>query len=176
MDHNPPGSSVHGILRARILEWVAIPFSRGSSWTQSLNLDLRNCRQILYHWATREALAFCLKLFCGFWPPLCGLQDPQDLALASTAVSVVSLEQVLPSLALVLLWEAPPRGDGWLSLILDDQAQMLPPSKDILEHPIWGGLLQFLFTSSLLFFLFIVILMNMTCLSFYLSWSPPLRL
>ena len=27
---NPPGSSVHGILRARILEWVAIPFSRGS--------------------------------------------------------------------------------------------------------------------------------------------------
>ena len=26
-----PGSSVHGILQARILEWVAIPFSRGSS-------------------------------------------------------------------------------------------------------------------------------------------------
>ena len=32
VDHGPPGSSVHGILRARILEWVAIPFSRGSSW------------------------------------------------------------------------------------------------------------------------------------------------
>ena len=32
MDCNPPGSSVHGILQARILEWVAIPFSRGSSW------------------------------------------------------------------------------------------------------------------------------------------------
>src|SRR5574337_612499 len=31
MDCSPPGSSVHGILRARILEWVAIPFSRGSS-------------------------------------------------------------------------------------------------------------------------------------------------
>ena len=29
MDCNPPGSSVHGILEARILEWVAIPFSRG---------------------------------------------------------------------------------------------------------------------------------------------------
>ena len=28
---SPPGSSVHGILQARILEWVAIPFSRGSS-------------------------------------------------------------------------------------------------------------------------------------------------
>ena len=32
MDYSPPGSSVHGILQARILEWVAIPFSRGSSW------------------------------------------------------------------------------------------------------------------------------------------------
>ena len=31
MDYNPPGSSVHGILQARLLEWVAIPFSRGSS-------------------------------------------------------------------------------------------------------------------------------------------------
>ena len=31
MDCSPLGSSVHGILLARILEWVAIPFSRGSS-------------------------------------------------------------------------------------------------------------------------------------------------
>ena len=31
MDCSPPGSSVHGIFQARILEWVAIPFSRGSS-------------------------------------------------------------------------------------------------------------------------------------------------
>ena len=29
MDCSPPGSSVHGILQARILEWVAMPFSRG---------------------------------------------------------------------------------------------------------------------------------------------------
>ena len=38
MDCSPPGSTVHGILQPRILEWVAIPFSRGSSqsrdWTQ----------------------------------------------------------------------------------------------------------------------------------------------
>ena len=38
MDCSPPASSVHGILQARILEWVASPFSRGSSrlkdWTQ----------------------------------------------------------------------------------------------------------------------------------------------
>ena len=37
IDCSPPGSSVHGILQARILEWVVIPFSRGSfqsrDWT-----------------------------------------------------------------------------------------------------------------------------------------------
>ena len=32
MDCSPPGSSVHGILQARILEWVTLPSSRGSSW------------------------------------------------------------------------------------------------------------------------------------------------
>ena len=32
VDCNPPSSSVRGILQTRILEWVAIPFSRGSSW------------------------------------------------------------------------------------------------------------------------------------------------
>ena len=30
MDHSPPDSSVHGILQARILKWIAVPFSRGS--------------------------------------------------------------------------------------------------------------------------------------------------
>ena len=29
LDYSPPGSSVHGILQATMLEWVAIPFSRG---------------------------------------------------------------------------------------------------------------------------------------------------
>ena len=32
IDCNPPGSSVHGILQVRILEWVAVPISRRSSW------------------------------------------------------------------------------------------------------------------------------------------------
>ena len=40
MDCSPPGSSVHGILQARILEWVAIPFSRGSSGNQGMKLHL----------------------------------------------------------------------------------------------------------------------------------------
>ena len=40
MNCSPPGSSVHGILCARILEWVAISFSRGIFPTQGLTLSL----------------------------------------------------------------------------------------------------------------------------------------
>ena len=58
MDCSPPDSSVHGIFQARILEWVAISFSRGSSWTRD-----RTCvscvpcigRWIIYHSAPWEA-------------------------------------------------------------------------------------------------------------------------
>ena len=46
---NLPGFSAHGILQARILEWVAFAFSRGSSMTWVSNLGLLHCRQVLYH-------------------------------------------------------------------------------------------------------------------------------
>ena len=48
MDCSPPGSSVHGILQARILEWVAIPSSRGSSQPRNRTGISCICRQILY--------------------------------------------------------------------------------------------------------------------------------
>ena len=48
IDCSPPGSSVHGILQVRILEWVAISFSGGILPTQGSNPGLLHCRQILY--------------------------------------------------------------------------------------------------------------------------------
>ena len=45
MDFSPPGSYVHGILQARILEWVDISFSRGIFPTQGTNPGLLDCRQ-----------------------------------------------------------------------------------------------------------------------------------
>ena len=48
MDCNPPGFSVHGILQARILEWVAIPFSRGSSQSRDWTRVSWIGRRILY--------------------------------------------------------------------------------------------------------------------------------
>jgi len=44
MDYSLPGSSVQGILQARILEWVAIPFSRGIFLTQVSNPGLLHHR------------------------------------------------------------------------------------------------------------------------------------
>ena len=61
MDWNPSGSSVHGISQVRIMEWVAIFSSRGSS--QSSNQTHVSCMSpalagwLLYHGATWEALA-----------------------------------------------------------------------------------------------------------------------
>ena len=52
MDCNPPGSSVHGILQARRLEWAAVPFSRGSSQPRDRShVSYVSCmgRQVLYH-------------------------------------------------------------------------------------------------------------------------------
>ena len=48
MDCSLPGSSVHGILQARILEWVAFSSSRGIFVTQGAKSGLLHCRQILY--------------------------------------------------------------------------------------------------------------------------------
>ena len=55
MDCSLPGFSVHGILQARILEWVASSFSRGIFLIQGSSLGLLYCRQILYCWATGKA-------------------------------------------------------------------------------------------------------------------------
>ena len=61
MDCSPPGSSVHRILQARILAWVAIPFSRGSSqprdWTQVSGIVGR----LFTLWAPKEAHALALQ-------------------------------------------------------------------------------------------------------------------
>ena len=58
-DCSLPGSSVHGILQARILEWVAIPSSKGYSPPRDqTHLHLLHCRWSLYCWTTRETHIF----------------------------------------------------------------------------------------------------------------------
>ena len=59
MDCSPPGSSIHGILQARILEWVAISFSRGSSWPRDRTEVSCIAGRWFNLWATREAPLLC---------------------------------------------------------------------------------------------------------------------
>ena len=55
MDCSPPGFSIHGILQARILEWVAITFSRGSAWLNDWTQVSCVADWFFTVWATREA-------------------------------------------------------------------------------------------------------------------------
>ena len=55
MDCSPWGSSIHGILQARILEWVAISFSRGSSQPRDQTQVSHIAGRRFNLWATREA-------------------------------------------------------------------------------------------------------------------------
>ena len=54
MDCSLPGSSVHGVSQARILEWVVIFFSKGSSLCRDWTCVSCIGRWVLYHWTTRE--------------------------------------------------------------------------------------------------------------------------
>ena len=56
MDYSPPVSSVHEISQAKIPEWVAISSSRESSQPRDWTCVSCIGRQVLYHWATRDAL------------------------------------------------------------------------------------------------------------------------
>ena len=55
MGYSPPGSSVHGILQAKILEWVSIPSSRGSSWPRDQIQVSYVAGRFFTVWVTRKA-------------------------------------------------------------------------------------------------------------------------
>ena len=91
---SPPGSSVHRIFQARILDQVAISSSRGSYFPphQGSNprlLHLLHCRQMLYHWATLVVA----KRLCPLWKIDGGLANPNstkqwDIAMSTRHVIV----------------------------------------------------------------------------------------
>ena len=68
MDCTLPGSSVHGILQARILEWAAISFSKGPYWPRDWTLVSLIADRFFTIWATREAHHMLISwVFCLFW-------------------------------------------------------------------------------------------------------------
>ena len=63
MDCSPPGSSVHGIFQARILEWAAIPYFRGSSQPRDQTRISCIAGEFFTSWTTRESNSYQTYIF-----------------------------------------------------------------------------------------------------------------
>ena len=146
MDCSPEGFCVHGIFQARILEWVVISYSRGSSWPRDWTwVSCISCisRQVLYHCTTWEApmLFYILKYYlfpCHYiWlhPMLfkddrilysvmvyllshVWLCDPMDCSPPGSSVCGIFLSRVLEWIVISSSWGPSwPRDWTWVSCI-----------------------------------------------------------
>ena len=98
MNCSLPDSSVHGILQARILEWIAIPFSRGSSWPKNWTwVSCIVCRFFTV-WATREV-------------PLGNQIKPKHLCVCSVMSDSLQLHGLQPA-RLLCPWNFPGKNTG----------------------------------------------------------------
>ena len=103
-----PGSSVHGIFQARIWEWVAIYFSRGSSHRRDQNTTLAG--GYVYWWATGRAHIYiyissvqslsCVWLFAA--PRIAACQASLSVTNSWSLLKLMSIELVMPSNRLIL--------------------------------------------------------------------------
>ena len=91
VDCCPPGSSVHGIFPARIMEWIAISSSRGSTWPKDWScVSCISCigRRILYPWATSEVLCrWCFSVNIIVFPFSLGILLSQSAQFSHLVVS-----------------------------------------------------------------------------------------
>ena len=115
--HSPSDSSVHGIFQARILKWVAISYSRGSSRRRDwICVSCISCtaRWILYHWATREASTNHLDFFCLFPCPWGGVCVCVCVCVCACVCLVLSCFQffVAPENVDHQAWNFPGRNTG----------------------------------------------------------------
>ena len=83
MDCSSPGSSAHGILQARILEWVAISFSRGSSQSRDqTHVFCGSCigRSIPHHWAFLQN---------NTWTEVRNIGSPTEVLQAGRSINIL---------------------------------------------------------------------------------------
>ena len=83
MDCSPPDSSVHGILQARILEWVAIAFSMESSQPRDRTWVSHIGRRLLYHLSHQGSPYSCLSLRAN---PVASIRGPDNRTLHPSPV------------------------------------------------------------------------------------------
>ena len=106
MDCSLPDSSVHGIFQARILAWVAIPFSRGPSRPRDQTQVSCISRKILYHVNPRpksHQFQFSHSVISSSatpWTAAC--QASLSITNSQSLLKLISIESVMPSNHLIL--------------------------------------------------------------------------
>ena len=151
MDCNPPGSSVHGILQVRILEWVTMPSSRGSSGSRDwIHISYASCIGIS---TTRESLFYVLV------PPNKGEKHGGNKA----ALYCLSLEVTyITSSYILLLWisyTVTPKSEKdrkWIVVIHPTRSR---------EYTFWWVLLA-------CYSFFFILYLNQLTFFFFHIWSP----
>ena len=135
MDCSLPDSSVYGILQARILEWVAIPFSRGSSPPRDQTPVSWTAGRVFTVWATREALYY-IQLLLKFpqlflWPSV----YPFLKAAVTNYHKVSGLNQVTTHTYFLTVLDV--RTLKWVSLGQNQEKAMAPHSSTLAWRIPW---------------------------------------
>ena len=146
VDCSPSGSSVHGILQARILKWVAISFSRGSSRPRDRTQVSHIAGRCFNLWGTREAhiyknaaAATKSRQSC---PTLC---DPIDRSPPGSSVPGIlqarTLEWVAISFSNAWKWKVKVKSLSRVRLFETTRtaAYQVPPSMGFPRQQYWSG-------------------------------------
>ena len=100
IDCSPLGSSVHGVFQARILEWVAISFSRGSSWPRDQTQVSCIAGRLFVLSVQFSSVAQLCRLFADPWIAAC--QASLSITISQSSLKLTSIESVMPSSHLIL--------------------------------------------------------------------------
>ena len=139
MDCSPPGSSVHGILQARILEWAAIFSSKGSSQPRDWICISYTAGGFFTIWAIREAPSAKSLQSC---PTLCDLIDGSPPGFPVPGIlQARTLEWAAISFSSAWKWKVKVKSLSrvWLLATPWTAAYQAPPSMGFSRQEYWSG-------------------------------------
>ena len=131
LNYTIPGSFVHGILQARILEWIAVPFFREFSQPRDQTQVSLIAGGFFIIWATSEALYMCVYVcvcvcVCVTWKKVklllaqscLTLWDPMNCSSPGSSVHGISQARILEWIAIPFSRRSyQPRDQSWVSCI-----------------------------------------------------------
>ena len=139
---DPMNYIVHGILQARILEWVVVPFSRGSSQPKDQTQVSRTTGRFFISWTTREALNIVFDIDIEVAQSCLTLCDPMDCSLPGSSVHGIFQARVLEWVAISFSRRSSqPRDWTWVSCTVGRRFTVWATRevKHWINNPVFGG-------------------------------------